>query len=92
MLFVLIDRVCSPVSFSQPGRSEPCDNIMRLQHLYLTKRSVKTGQVCNRREQTVCDLYVQEELGGGIWNYLNLSQAFFTVLLTPLTSMFAFRG
>jgi hypothetical protein len=37
-----------------------------------------------------CDLYVQEELGGGIWNYLSLSATFFTVPGTPLTSLFAF--
>jgi hypothetical protein len=88
----LIDRVSLLVSFSQTGRSEPCDKMMRLQELFLTKRSVKTVPVCNRHEQTVCDLYVQEDLGGGIWNYLSLSAAFFTVLCTPLTSLFAFRG
>jgi len=38
-----------------------------------------------------CDLYVQEELESGIWNYLRLSTAFLTVLCTPATSLFAFR-
>jgi hypothetical protein len=62
------------------------------QQMILTKRSLKTGPVCNIREQTVGDLYIQEELGGGIWNYLSLSAAFFTVMCTPLTSLLSFRG
>jgi len=86
-----MDRVSSLVSFSQTGRSEPCDNIMCLQQLFATKRSVKTSPVCNSIEQMGCDLYVHDELGSGIWNYLRLSAAFLTVLCTPVTSFFAFR-
>jgi hypothetical protein len=53
-----MDRVSSLVSFSQTGRSEPCDNVVCLQQLFATKRSVKTSPVCNSIEQMGCDLYV----------------------------------
>jgi hypothetical protein len=64
---------------------------MSLQQLFLTKRCVMTGPLCNRREQTVCDLYVHEELGGGIWNYVSLFSSVFhiSVYATDLSVRFS---